>query len=121
MMKSMDLTVGDALYLCTICPILPNSSSMQSVFVLVALYRTAQTCMAPSSNPTAARLAAANLPMLDDPLRSMRSFTNQRSVPESLFIPASMHFYKTLPDRHNSYSRQGQKISQDDNTRQGDF
>jgi hypothetical protein len=26
MMKSMDLTVGDALYLYTICPILPDSS-----------------------------------------------------------------------------------------------
>jgi hypothetical protein len=26
MMKSIDLTVGDALYLYTICPILPNSS-----------------------------------------------------------------------------------------------
>jgi hypothetical protein len=32
--------------------LIPVTSSIQRVFVLVALYRTAQTCMAPSSNPT---------------------------------------------------------------------
>jgi hypothetical protein len=55
LMKSMDLTVGDALYLYTICLILPDSRDFlpyKESFVLVALYRTAQTCMAPSSNPT---------------------------------------------------------------------
>jgi hypothetical protein len=58
MMKSMDLTVGDTLYLYTICSILPDSSDLlpykESLFLW--LYRTAQTCMAPSSNPTGGRI-----------------------------------------------------------------